>query len=147
MKNFRKHASIAMLFITPLAGAHKSQNTILNCKAVHSMGGEKIEMMQSHITEMEQLLELARQEGDLRKRQEMLLDHAVSMGEVGKVIRKEMDNTGGCQGKKMLDAKNISSAQKMESMKKRMAMMEKIMRQMMRHTTEEAKKHGHMNMN
>ena len=156
MKNLSKYALMAALIISPLTAVQANQHMMKDGMAMHAMDDAKMEMMQKHMSEMEQLLENAKKEQGPKKRQKMLDDHAKSMGKMTEMMGGQMDGMGkmgGHHGKKMSDAKDMNSTQKMEMMEKRMAMMEKrmammerMMKQMMGHTAEKSKKHDHMKM-
>ncbi len=149
MKNLSKYALVAALIISPLTAVQANQHMMKDGMAMHAIDDVKMKMMQKHMSEMEQLLESAKQEQDPKKRQKLLNDHAKSMGEMTELMGGKMDGMGkmgGHHGKKMSDAKDMNSTQKMEMMEKRMAMMEKMMKQMMGHTAETSKKHDHMQM-
>ena len=79
MKNLSKYALMAALIISPLTAVQANQHMMKDGMAMHAMDDAKMEMMQKHMSEMEQLLENAKQEQDPKKRQKMLDDHAKSM--------------------------------------------------------------------
>merc|ERR1712065_127994 len=101
MKNLSKYALMAALIISPLTAVQANQHMMKDGMAMHAMDDA---MMQKHMSEMEQLLENAKQEQDPKKRQKMLDDHAKSMGKMTEMMGGQMDGMGkigGHHGKKM----------------------------------------------
>ena len=94
MKNLSKYALVAALIISPLTAVQANQHMMKDGMAMHAIDDVKMKMMQKHMSEMEQLLESAKQEQDPKKRQKLLNDHAKSMGEMTEVMGGKMDGMG-----------------------------------------------------
>jgi len=141
MKKFTSLTLITLLALSPLAVVNAHQHADKTQMSMGMMDEAKMEKMQTHMSEMNTVLEKVKKETDPQKRQEMLQQHAESM--MAMMHGSEMGK-GQSMGKHKMDKMKKGDAampaeQKMEMMEKRLEMMEQMMGQMIGHTAEKSK--------
>ncbi|MAZ89967.1 MAG: hypothetical protein CL693_20210 [Cellvibrionaceae bacterium] len=136
MKLLNNVLLISALTVAPLAA--------INAQPM-DMSEQQMSTMQTHMKEMNTLLQNLKQEADPDKREALLQSHAKSMQTMMAMMEEKSGAKG--HGKKkggMMKKGRKDSDTRIEMMEKRMTMMEKMMGQMMGHTVEKSKfKHKH----
>ena len=135
---------IALLIaIAPLALVNAQQSSDNESMSMGMMNEAKMEKMQKHISEMNTLLGQVRKETNQEKREEMLLKHAQSMGDMMSMMHGEHKGQESSMTKDnmkaMKEEKQISDEQRIEMMENRIALIEEMMGQMVGYTTEKSK--------
>ena len=148
MKKFTSLTLVALLALSPLAVVNANQHSDKEKMLMGMMDEAKMEKMQTHISKMNNMLEKVKKETDPEKRQEMLQQHAESMGDMMAMMHGREMGKGKSMSKQKMDnmkkGGGMPSEQKTEMMEMRMEMMEQMMGQMMGYTAEKSKKvHKH----
>lgn len=143
MKKLLSLTIASLLIISPVAVVSAQQHGDKNPMSMGMMDEAKMEKMHQHMSKMRTLLEEVKSETDPEKRQELLQQHAKSMGDMMTMMHGDNTGMGHSMGKdkmgKMKKSEAMSSEQKIQMMEKRLMMMEQMMGQMMGHTAEESK--------
>jgi protein CpxP len=144
MKKFTPLTLITLLALSPLAVVNADQHVDKAQMSMGMMDEAKIEKMQTHMSEMNTVLEKVKKETDPQKRQEMLQQHVNNMKSMMAMMHASEMGKGQSMGKHKMDKMKKGDAampteQKMEMMEKRLEMMEQMMEQMIGHTAEKSK--------
>jgi len=129
------------LLITALAVAPLS---VVNAQHM-GMSEKQMSSMQTHMKEMNTLLQNIKQESDPGKREVLLESHAKSMEKIMAMMKDKPHAMGhGKKQGRMMKKGSADEGARFDMMEKRMETMEQMMEQMMGHTVEKSKsKHKH----
>merc|ERR1711879_388356 len=125
------------LVAAPIATSYAHQHT--DKSDMPMMDGQMMKKMQTHMEEMQAVLDAVKSESDPEKREAMLHEHAQKMQDMMGMMEGS-DSMGMKAGKGMKHKHtDMSTEDKMKMMEQRMSMMEDMMSQMMGHTAEKSK--------
>lgn len=137
MKTLTSLLLAGLLVAGPITATQAHQHS--DKPAMPMMDVQMMEKMQTHLSDMRNVLDAVKKEMDPDKREAMLHEHAEKMQDMMVMMQ-------GVHSKKSEDEKgmkhmhsDMSTKDKMAMMEKRMAMMEDMMGQMMGHTAEKSK--------
>jgi hypothetical protein len=143
MKTLTSLLLASALVAAPIATSYAHQHT--DKSDMPMMDGQMMKKMQTHMEEMQAVLDAVKSESDPEKREAMLHEHAQKMQDMMGMMEGK-DSMGMKDGKGMKGGmgmkhkhSDMSTDDKMKMMEQRMAMMEDMMGQMMGHTAEKAK--------
>jgi hypothetical protein len=141
MKKLTSLTLITLLALSPLAVVNADQHVDKAQMSMGMMDEAKIEKMQTHMSEMNTMLEKVKKETDPQKRQEMLQQHVINMESMMGMMHGSEMGKGQSMGKHKMKKGDAAmhTEQKMEMMEKRLQMMEQMMGQMIGHTAEKSK--------
>ena len=143
MKTLTSLLLASALVAAPIATSYAHQHT--DKSDMPMMDSQMMKKMQTHMEEMQAVLDAVKSESDPEKREAMLHEHAKKMQDMmGMMEGKDsmgMKDGKGMKGGMGMEHKHsdMSTDDKMKMMEQRMAMMEDMMGQMMGHTAEKAK--------
>lgn len=131
--------STTIMLTAPVAVAHQHED------AQAHTGKMDMPKMQNHMNEMQSILDKARVETDLQKRQQLLHQHAKKMESMMNMMSEgKSKHKMHKMGKHGMNKSNMTDKQRITMMEGRIAMMEKMMEQMMGNAAESTKKsHKH----
>ena len=137
MKTLTSLLLVSALVAAPIATSYAHQHT--DKSDMPMMDSQMMKKMQTHMEEMQAVLDAVKSESDPEKREAMLHEHAQKMQDMmGMMEGKDSMGMKGGMGMKHKHS-DMSTDDKMKMMEQRMAMMEDMMGQMMGHTAEKAK--------
>ena len=137
MKTLTSLLLASALVAAPIATSYAHQHT--DKSDMPMMDGQMMKKMQTHIEEMQAVLDAVKSESDPEKREAMLHEHAQKMQDMMGMMEGS-DSMGMKAGKGMKHKHtDMSTEDKMKMMEQRMSMMEDMMSQMMGHTAEKSK--------
>jgi protein CpxP len=143
MKTLTSLLLASALVAAPIATSYAHQHT--DKSDMPMMDSQMMKKMQTHMEEMQAVLDAVKSESDPEKREAMLHEHAQKMQDMMGMMEGK-DSMGMKDGKGMKGGmgmkhkhSDMSTDDKMKMMEQRMAMMEDMMGQMMGHTAEKAK--------
>lgn len=155
MKLLNKIVLITALLSVPLTATHAKQHSDkmgMGMEMGNKMKGmgmgmeamtdEQMSAMQQHMQKMDTLLAKVKQETDQDKRDAMLAKHAEGMENMMAMMHGN-PNVKGDDAKTMKNHSKMTPEAHLKMLEQRMAMMEKMMDQVMGHTVEKSKK-GHV---
>ena len=137
MKTLTSLLLASALVAAPIATSYAHQHT--DKSDMQMMDGQMMKKMQTHMEEMQAVLDAVKSESDPEKREAMLHEHAQKMQDMMGMMEGS-DSMGMKAGKGMKHKHtDMSTEDKMKMMEQRMSMMEDMMSQMMGHTAEKSK--------
>ena len=137
MKTLTSLLLASALVAAPIATSYAHQHT--DKSDMPMMDSQMMKKMQTHMEEMQAVLDAVKSESDPEKREAMLHEHAQKMQDMMGMMEGS-DSMGMKAGKGMKHKHtDMSTEDKMKMMEQRMSMMEDIMSQMMGHTAEKSK--------
>ena len=154
MKLLNKIVLVTALLSTPFAATHAEQHSDkmgmgmemgnkMKGMGMEAMTDEQMSAMQQHMQDMDTLLAKVKQETDQDKRDAMLTKHAEGMENMMAMMNGDPTSKGN-DAKMMKNHAAMTPDAHLKMLEQRMAMMEKMMGQMMGHTVEKSKKrHTH----
>lgn len=141
MKLLNKVVLITALLSAPVVAVQGEQHTNkMNMgMGMQALTDEQMSAMQQHMQEMDTLLAKVKQETDQDKRDGMLAEHGQDMEKMMAMMHGGPEGKGH-NAKKMANHDAMTPDAHLKMLDQRMAMMEKMMGQMMGHTAEKSKK-------
>lgn len=137
MKTLTSLLLASALVAAPIATSYAHQHT--DKSDMPMMDSQMMKKMQTHMEEMQAVLDAVKSESDPEKREAMLHEHAQKMQDMMGMMEGS-DSMGMKAGKGMKHKHtDMSTEDKMKMMEQRMSMMEDMMSQMMGHTAEKSK--------